>query len=248
MIVKSKAIVLTSLKYGDTDLIVKCFTEEGIKSYLLKRIFKTKSKTPRNSPGQLNTAYFQPLTQLNITANHNNKGNLNSIREAGISYMYQSVSTDIYKQSIALFLAEVLALSLKEEERNKILFQYIETAFIWLDNHNSIANFHLLFLLNLSKYLGFYPESKNINANYFDLVEGIYCNYKPLNNYVLGENLIYFKSLIGIKFDDIERLELNSRSRKIVLNILLEYYELHLPGFKKPKSLNVLNEVFNEIS
>jgi len=248
MIVKSKAIVLTSLKYSDTDVIVKCFTEEGIKSYLLKRILKPKGKKPRNAPGQLNTAYFQPLTQLNITANHNNKGNLNSIREAGISYMYQSVSTDIYKQSIALFLAEVLALSLKEEERNKILFQYIETAFIWLDNHNSIANFHLLFLLNLSKYLGFYPESKNINANYFDLVEGIYCNYKPLNNYVLGENLIYFKSLIGIKFDDIERLELNSRSRKIVLNILLEYYELHLPGFKKPKSLNVLNEVFNEIS
>jgi DNA repair protein RecO (recombination protein O) len=248
MIVKSKAIVLTSLKYGDTDLIVKCFTEEGIKSYLLKRIFKPKSKKPRNAPSQLNTAYFQPLTQLNITANHNNKGNLNSIREAGISYMYQSVSTDIYKQSIALFLAEVLALSLKEEERNKILFQYIETAFIWLDNHNSITNFHLLFLLNLSKYLGFFPESKNINANYFDLVEGIFCDYKPLNNYVHGENLIYFKSLIGIKFDDIERLELNSRSRKIILNILLEYYELHLPGFKKPKSLNVLNEVFNEIS
>jgi DNA repair protein RecO (recombination protein O) len=248
MIVKTKAIVLTSLKYSDTDLIVKCFTEEGVKSYLLKRIFKFKSKKPTLSSRHLNIAYFQPLTQINISANHNNKGNLNSIREAGISYLYQTVATDIYKQSIAIFLAEVLTQSLQEEQKNKILFQYIETAFIWLDNHNSTANFHLIFLLNLTKYLGFYPEVKDKNANYFDLAEGIFSDYKPLNNFVFGNELIYFKSLIGINFDDIERLRLNSKSRKIVLNILLGYFELHLPGFKKPKSLSVLNEVFNEIS
>jgi DNA repair protein RecO (recombination protein O) len=197
---------------------------------------------------KINVAYFQPLTQLNITANHNSKGNLNSIREAGISYLYHTVATDIYKRSIALFLAEVLSLSLHEETKNETLFQYIETAFIWLDNHGSTANFHLLFLLSLTKYLGFYPETKDKKANYFDLVEGYFSNKKPLNNYVFGEKLFYFKSLIGINFDDIERLQLNSKSRKIILNILMEYFELHIPGFKKPKSLNVLNEVFNEIS
>jgi len=248
MIVKTKAIVLTSLKYGDSDLIVKCFTEEGVKSYLLKRIYKLKSNKSRLSSRHINIAYFQPLTQLNITANHNNKGSLNSIREVGISYLYQTVSTDIYKQSIAIFLAEVLSQSLQEEEKNKILFQYIETALIWLDNHESTANFHLIFLLNLTKYLGFYPETKDKKAKYFDLVEGIFGDNKPLNNYVFGNELFYFKSLIGINFDVIERLQFNSKSRKIVLNILLEYFELHLPGFKKPKSLNVLNEVFNEIS
>ncbi len=248
MIVKTKAIVLTSLKYGDSDLIVKCFTEEGVKTYLLKRIFKLKSKKARLQTRNINIAYFQPLTQLNIIANHNNKGSLNSIREAGISYLYHTLATDIYKQSIAIFLAEVLTQSLQEEEKNKILFQYIEAAFIWLDNHDSTANFHLIFLLNLTKYLGFYPATNDKNANYFDLVEGLFSDYKPLNNYVFGKELIYFKSLIGIKFDDNERLHLNSKSRKIVLNILLEYFELHLPGFKKPKSLNVLNEVFNEIS
>ncbi len=248
MIVKTKAIVLTSVKYGDTDLIVKCFTEEGIKSYLLKRIFKPNNKRSRTTAKQLNIAYFQPLSLLYLTANHNNKGNLNSIREVGISYMYQSVSIDIYKQSIALFLAEVLVLCLKEEESNTTLFQFIETSFIWLDNHESTANFHLLFLLSLSKFLGFYPETQNKTANYFDLTEGLFCDYKPTFNFVSGNKLIYFKSLIGIKFDDMVRLRLNSKSRKIVLNILLEYFELHLPGFKRPKSLNVLNEVFNENS
>ncbi len=238
MLVSTKAIVLTSLKYGEADLIVKCFTEEGVKTYMLKRILKLKSK-------KVNIAYFQPLTQLKLTAIHNNKGNLNSIREARISYLYQSISINIFKQSIALFLAEVLSNALQEEEKNTTLFQYIETAFIWLDNHDNTANFHILFLLNLTKYLGFYPEMKENNAQYFDLTEGYFTNNKPLNNSVFGEKLILFKSIIGINFDVMERLQLNSNSRTMVLDILLEYYELHLPGFKKPKSLDVLKEVFN---
>ncbi|MCK4561604.1 MAG: DNA repair protein RecO [Flavobacteriaceae bacterium] len=241
MLVSTKAIVLTSLKYGEADLIVKCFTEEGVKTYMLKRILKSKSK-------KVNIAYFQPLTQLKLTAVHNNKGNLNNIREARISYLYQSISINIFKQSIALFLAEVLSNALQEEEKNPTLFQYIETAFIWLDNHDNTANFHILFLLNLTKYLGFYPEMREKDAKYFDLTEGYFTNKKPFNNVVLGEKLILFKSIIGINFDVMEQLQLNSKSRTIVLEILLEYYELHLPGFKKPKSLHVLKEVFNEIS
>jgi len=241
MLVKTKAIVLTSLKYGESDLIVKCFTEEGVKSYLLKRILKSKSKKVNIA---VSIAYFQPLTLLNLTANHNNKGNLNSIQEARISYLYQTISTNIFKQSIVLFLAETLSNSLYEEEKNPRLFQFIETALIWLDTHENTANFHLLFLLNLTKYLGFYPETKEKNSQYFNLAEGYFTNVKSLNHYIYGEKLFLFKSLIGINFDVIERLHLNSKTRKIILNILLDYYELHLPGFKKPKSLNVLKEVF----
>ena len=243
MIVKTKAIVLTSIKYGDADLIVKCYTEEGLKTYLIKRIFKSKSKKS-SAAKKLNIAYFQPLTHLNLTANHNNKGNLNSIREVGVSYLYQSVATDILKQSIALFLAEVLSFTLKEEEKNEILFQYIETSLIWLDNHSNTANFHLLFLLNLSKYLGFYPEIKDLKPSYFDLMEGVFTNNKPLTDYVTGDKLILYKSLFGINFDAIERLQLNAKTRIILLEILLHYYKLHIPGFKTPKSLNVLKNVF----
>ena len=237
MLVRTKAIVLTGLKFGESDLIVKCFTEEGIKTYLLKRIFKSKSK-------KINIAYFQPLTQLRLTGNHNSKGSLNSIKEARINYVYRTISYDVFKQSIALFLAETLAHSLFEEERNPELYEYIETAFLWLDTHDKTSNFHILFLLNLTKYLGFYPEQGNINYSYFDLREGVFTNRKPLNNGIYGEKLILFKSLIGINFDVIGKLRLNSKSRIIMLDILLDYYELHLPAFKKPKSLEVLKEVF----
>ena len=237
MLVKTKAIVLTSLKYGESDLIVKCFTEEGVKSYLLKRILRSKNK-------KINVAYFQPLTQLRITANHNSRGNLNSIREARINHLYQTIPFNVLKQSIVLFLAETLAYSLYEEEKNPGLYQYIETALVWLDTHERTSNFHILFLLNLTKYLGFYPETENLNYAYFDLREGVFTNKKPLNNSVSGEKLIMFKSLIGINFDVVGQLGLNSRSRNLMLDILLDYYELHLPAFKEPKSLNVLKEVF----
>ena len=237
MLVKTKAIVLTSLKYGESDLIVKCFTEEGVKSYLLKRILRSKNK-------KINVAYFQPLTQLRITANHNSRGNLNSIREARINHLYQTIPFNVLKQSIVLFLAETLAYSLYEEEKNPGLYQYIETALVWLDTHERTSNFHILFLLNLTKYLGFYPEAEDLNYAYFDLREGVFTNKKPLNNSVSGEKLIMFKSLIGINFDVVGQLGLNSRSRNLMLDILLDYYELHLPAFKEPKSLNVLKEVF----
>lgn len=241
MLIKTKAIVLTSLKYGEADLIVKCLTEHGVKSYLLRSIFRSKSK-------KLKIGYFQPLSQLDISAYHNKQGNLNKMTEASVYYLYQTLATDIYKQSIALFLAEVLAYALKEEEENPLQFQYIEASLKWLDLHDSFSNFHLVFLLELTKYLGFYPDTSMLSANFFDLEEGNFALSQPFRSFLTGNKLILFKSLIGIKFDDMLELKWNSDSRQTVLDILLEYYELHLPGFMKPRSLKVLKEVFNEIS
>lgn len=241
MQIKTKAIVLTSIKYGEADLIVKCLTEEGVKSYLIRSIFRSKSK-------KLQIGYFQPLSQLDVTAYHNNKGNLNKMSEARVSYLYGSIGSNVFKQSIALFLAECLAYALREEERNPGLFEYIETSLKWLDQHDSYANFHLIFLWYLSKFLGFFPDLEGYKKNYFDLDEGTFTERRPLGNYVDGDKLILFKSIIGIKFDDMQGLKWSSESRHEILKILLNYYELHLPGFKKPRSLKVLKEVFNEVS
>ncbi len=241
MLIKTKAIVLTSIKYGEADLIVKCLTEEGVKSYMIRSIFRSRSK-------KLKIGYFQALSQLDISAYHNKQGNLNKMTEASVSYLYQSLATNIYKQSIALFLAEVLAYALKEEEQNQVQFDFIESSLKWLDQHDSFANFHLVFMIQLTKYLGFYPEVENNGAAYFDLEEGIFTNSKPYRNFLSGKKLILFKSIIGIKFDIMVELKWNSEGRQIVLGILLDYYEFHLPGFKKPRSLKVLKEVFNEIS
>ena len=238
MIETTQALVINTIKYGDTSLIATCYTKSsGIKTYMLKGILKSKK-------AKIKPAYFQPLMQLHITANHNNKGTLNSIREVEVVTFYNSIYSDIKKQSIALFLAEILHYSIREEEQNQQLYQYLETSFLWLDTHNAISNFHLLFLLNLTKYLGFYPETDVLNASYFDLLEGNFTNQSNFST-VSGDNLVQFKKLLGINFDVLHRVDFNANNRQSVLSILIQYFELHLSGFKKPKSLNVLKSVFS---
>ena len=238
MIETTQAIVISTIKYGDTSLIATCYTKNcGIKTYMLKGVLKSRKS-------KIKPAYFQPLMQLNLIANHNNKGNLNSIRDIEVLHFYNSIYTDIKKQTIALFLSEVLHYSIREEEHNKSLYQYLETSFLWLDTHDDISNFHLLFLLNLTKFLGFYPEVNSRDNTYFDLLEGCFINHNKLNT-VSGENLFQFKKLLGINFDVLHTINFNASNRQAILSILIQYFELHLGGFKKPKSLDVLKSVFS---
>ena len=238
MIETTKAIVINTIKYGDSSLIVTCYTENcGLKTYMLKGVLSSKK-------GKLRTAYFQPLMQLNITANHNNKGRLNSMRDVEILQYYTSIYTNIKKQAIALFLAEIMYSSIREEEKNQTLFKYLDTAIQWLDTHDAIANFHLLFLLNFTKFLGFYPDSNLKQGNYFNLLEGNFTN-KPGINTLTGENIIHFKKLLGINFDVLQNVDFGAADRQALLLILIQYFELHLSGFKRPKSLNVLKAVFS---
>ncbi|MEH6680761.1 MAG: DNA repair protein RecO [Sediminicola sp.] len=239
MQVKTKAIVLSGLKYGETSLIVRAFTEHsGLKSYLLQGVFSSKK-------GKLKMAYFQPLMQLEIVASHKNKGTLERIVEARANYHYLSLHDNIAKNAMALFLAEMLSNSILEEERNGELFQFLEASLQWLDTHNEIANFHLYFLLRLTKYLGFYPDQTGMDAPYFDLVEGAFV-YKPsLHPIMEGENLAHFKLFLVTDFEGAHHIKMKKADRQDLLKQLVLYYGLHLQGFRKPRSLAVLNEVFS---
>ena len=144
-----------------------------------------------------------------------------------------------------LFLSEMLSSTIQEEEANEQLFSFLETSFIWLDTNDKTSNFHLLFLLNLSKFLGFYPDTTNINHSYFNLIDGNF-NESPLEKEVVfGDNLTQFKKLLGTNFDGIESINFNKKERQQVLQIIIRYFELHLDGFRRPKSLKVLETVFN---
>lgn len=237
MIVSTQAVVINALKYSDTSLIVKLFTQtDGIKSYLIKGAFGNKSK--------FKAAYFQSLNLLEIEASHNNKGTLNSLKEVRVHYHYQTIPTNIVKQTILMFLAEILNTSIIEEGSHDALFNFLETALIWLDTHDKTTNFHLLFLLSLTKYLGFYPETKINDDAFFNLTAGIFTNKRIVGESINTEELSLFKSLLGTNFDSIEQLKLTSHKRQQLLGILIQYYELHISGFKKPKSLPILKSIF----
>ncbi|MGC1516382.1 MAG: DNA repair protein RecO [Maribacter sp.] len=241
MQVTTKAIVLSALKYGDTSLIVKAFTaSDGIKSYLLRGVLTAKK-------GKLKAAYFQPLTQLEIVASHRNKGTLESLREAKPTYHYQTLYADMAKNAMTLFLAEVLGNSIKEEERNDALFEFLEASLQWLDIHKEVANFHLFFMVSLSRFLGFYPDVYQMDRPYFDLLEGEFTATESLNPMLRGENIYYFKAFLGTNFDAIHTIRMKKNNRQELMKSLLLYFELHLQGFRQPKSLAVLNEVFNNV-
>ena len=140
MLVETKALVLHSIKYKDSSLIAHCYTETlGIQSFMLKGILSAKK-------GKIRKANFQPLTLLKLQFKRKNIGGLNFIKELRVEQPYQSIYTSIEKNTIVLFLSEVLYKSLREEESNPLLFEYLENAVLWLDSHDTVANFHLLFL------------------------------------------------------------------------------------------------------
>jgi DNA repair protein RecO (recombination protein O) len=239
MLVTTNAIVLSKLRYSENDLIVKCYTEQlGVVSFLLRGVLKSKK-------GANKTAYFQLLSQLQLDIVYKDNRSLQNIKETKLNYSYTSLQTNVFKSAIVMFLAEVLSHTLHEEEQNETLYNYLETALRWLDTHTEYANFHLLFLLKLTKYLGFYPEEQHLDYNYFNLLDGTF-ETKPTSKYaVSGENLNLLKQLLGTKFVALSSIKISGAQRQSFLNMILLYFELHLGSFKTPKSLQILNQVFN---
>lgn len=233
------AIVLSKIKYSDSDLIIKCYSKEkGIVNFFAKNILKRKK-------GAVRASFFQPLWLLRIESSQKPNQSLYSIREVKTNKVYHSISTNVYKSSIVMFLAEVLSLTLKEEEPNIQLFEYLETAFQWLDHEDDFSNFHLLFLLNLTRYLGFYPKFPDKELSFFNLSSGTFSENKTDTYTISGEDLTLLYALKGTNFDTIKEIKLNSKQRHSFLSMLLLYFELHLGDFKQPKSLEVLNKVFS---
>ncbi len=237
MLVKTKAIVISSLKFQEKSLIVKCFTlSSGLKSYFVRDAFSSRKASQK-------IAYFQPFSILEIEAVHKNKGTLENFKEIKSAVPFQSIHTDIVKSTMVMFLSEMLHHSIQEEEKNEPLFVFLETALTWLDHHDEISNFHLILLLEITKYLGFYPDLSEVNMPHFEMNEGVFTLFQGAS--ILSEHETnLFKKLIDLKFDNDQKI-FHVVERQILLKILIDYYTLHLDGFKKPKSLEILKEVFS---
>lgn len=237
MQVKTKAIVISSIKFQEKSLIVKCFTQShGLKSYFVRDAFSGRKSNQK-------IAYFQPLTILEIEAVHKNKGTLENFKEIKISTPFQSIHSDIFKSTIVMFISEILHHSIHEEETNESLFSFLETALLWLDHHDEIANFHLILLLETTKYLGFYPDISDLDMPFFEMTEGVFTPFHAISSLTEHETNL-FRKLISLKLDNDQKI-FHVIERQIILKILIDYYSFHLDGFKKPKSLEVLKEVFS---
>ncbi len=237
MLVATQSIVLNAIRYQEKGLIVSCYTRShGIKKFFIASAFSG-GKNGNKS------AYFQPLTLLETQISLKNKGALEHFKEIRIGTPYSSIPFDIHKSSIALFLSEVLHYSIKENEADETLFDFLETALIWLDTHNDILNFHLIILYKITKFLGFYPNINPHQGNYFDLQNGTFSNEKNYHSLNEKESELFIK-LSTLNFNE-NTTSLTGQDRRNLLKILMDYYGLHIENFKKPKSLDVLKEVLS---
>ncbi|WP_242083947.1 DNA repair protein RecO [Aestuariivivens sediminis] len=239
MLISTKAIVLSKIKYRDSDLIIRCYTEKrGVVSVLLRNVLQSKR-------GHAKAAYFQLLSQLEVVMIYKENRALQTIKEMKTGYLYETIHTNIFKSAIAMFIAEVLSGVLQEEEENKILFSYLETTLQWLDSHSEYTNFHVLFLLKLTKYLGFYPDISTMGHPFFNLQEGKFVAREVHNHTISGENIVLLKQLLGTTFDDLNTVKIKSKQRQSFLDLMLRYFGMHLGHFKYPRSLPIFNQVFN---
>ena len=236
---KSKAIVLHSIKYGETSLIVNCFLYDiGVKSFVVKGVFNSKNK-------KFSKSYFLPLSIISINYSLKKNKDLGYIIDAKPTKIFTSLHIDLFKSSVIVFISELLNSVLKESPgSNKKLFKYLEYSLIWFDKSTQEVNFHLKVLVDLTKFIGFYPNIKEESHKFFDLGLGTSAQLKPIENYIEDPELKIFKNLLGTNFEDLNSMKIDNLLRAKMLGLMIDYYSLHLQMFKSPKSTNIFNEVF----
>jgi DNA repair protein RecO (recombination protein O) len=221
------------------------FTELfGLQSYIVNGI-RTISKK-----GSSKAVFFQPSALLDLVAYHHEYKNLQRIKEYKWAHLYQHIFSDVKKNSVALFIVELLTKCLKQPETNAELFYFTEDAMIHLDNAGSTvtANFPLFFALHLAVFFGFrITDQFSEEQHYLDLEEGMFTATQPQHLHYLDDQAAEVSSYIlkAQHPNELEDLKLNQEFRRFLLSSYETYYRLHVPDFGSMKTLPVLREMMN---
>ena len=246
MLHNTKGIVLRTVKYGETSVIVSIYTELfGIQSYLVNGVRKTSKRSTGSA------AAFQPGALLELVVYHNDLKQLHRIREYKWSFLYQHIFFDVKKNAVGLFMIELLQKSIKQPEQNEDLYSFIEDAFIHLDQAEDavVANFALYFALHLTIFFGFRIEdnSRHTNELILDLQEGVFTSVAPSHPHYISGQLAEITAhlLKAMQPSELKEIRLNQQTRRELLHAYEEFYRLHLPDFGRLKSLPVLQELLS---
>ena len=241
MIEKTRGIVLHQIKYSDSAFVVQLYTREfGRLSFFVKGV--------RNKKTGKQSVFFQPFFILDLVIYYKESREMQSLKELTVSFPSTGIQSDIKKTTVALFLAEVLINVLIEETPNKELYDFLEESITYFDrSEEGFANFHIAFLSGLSSYLGFEPALRSgIKDKYFDMLNGEFLPFPPAHgHYTEPEISDIMAAFFSSSYDKIKEIPLSGTMRNKVLETIIGFYSLHLPGLRKIKSLDVLKEVFS---
>jgi len=240
MLHKTKGIILHKIKYTDSGIIVQVYTRDfGRQSIMIKGMRSTKS-------GKHNVM-FQPMFILELVFYYKESRSVQLLKEFSAYHSPADIYADIRKSCIAVFLAEILTTVLREESPNFELFDYIEESVKYLDRcKTGYTNFHIAFLSGLSSYLGFEPGKRgDPHDKYFDLLNGTFVSLPPLHSaYANPEISDILAEFFSASFDNMSTIPLTGALRNEVLETIIRYFSIHLPGLKKINSIDVLKEIF----
>ena len=241
---KTKGIVLRTIKYGETSVVVTIFTELfGVQTYMVNGVRTTKKSSAKAN-------HFQPGAILDLVVYHNDLQTMQRIKEFKWDFLYQQVLSDVIKNSIALYMVELLQKCLHQPEQNTALFYFCEDVLIQLDAANKpiTANVALYFSLHLTHFFGFkmndeYDEEHSV----LDLKEGSFVAAQPLHpNFIDGDAALITSQLLKVMQPyELEDIKLHHDVRRKLLLHYQDYYALHIPDFGQMKTLMILHEVLS---
>ena len=240
MIIKTRAIVLHSFKFGENKIIVDLFTEEhGRVSFVTKISSSAKAKIKKQ--------YFQPFSILDVEYDYRQKQGLQKFKYVGIAFPFVSVPFDQYKMVISLFLAEFTFYAIRGEQKNTPLFGYVMNSLKWLDSCSSgFSNFHLVYMIHLLKFIGFYPNLDDYEKGfYFDLRSGCYISMPPFHReYLSADDTSLLSTFCRMDYSNMHFFKMSHIDRNRLVDVVLSYYRLHVPKFPELKSYDVLKELY----
>jgi len=241
MLEKTRGIVLHQIKYTDSGIVTQIYTRKfGRQSFLIKGM--------RNRKTGKHNINFQPLFILDMELYYKAAREMQTLKEFSVSFAPFDIYSNIKKSSVAIFLGEVLTSVLKEETPHQEMFEYIEESIMHFEScKEGFANFHIAFLAGLSSFLGFEPHPRlEKEDQFFDMLNGIFVPVPPVHgNYANEEITNILADFFVASYDSIGNISLSGKMRNDILETLLRFYSLHLPGLKRIKSLEILKEVFS---
>jgi len=243
MIENTKGVVLRTIKYSETSIIAQIYTQVfGLESFMINGVRQTKAKHAR--------ALLQPLSLLEMVVYYKANRDIQRMKEYKSAYVFQSVPFDTVKSVLALFMAEVLYKSVKEEVSNKELFEFIEQCIQQLDQQTEgLAYQPLLFLIRLSHYLGFYPNNNYLagERSFFDLQEGVFVDRAARSPRYMQTDLafVFHQLLKSEKEPSPKPTVIARKQRQVLLSSLLRFYDFHVSNFGVLNSVSILREVLS---
>lgn len=240
MLTTTRAIVLHTIRYGDGQVIVDLLTEQLGRMQAIVHISKSRK-------GQMKKQLFQPATLLDLELDHRERANLQRLRSARITLAYTTIPMSAVKMAQAMFCAEFLSYVSRGETDCGLLFNYVADSMAWLDAATGpTANFHLVFMLRLSRFVGFYPNLDDYaDGSWFDLREGRFTMSQPLHNDVVGPaEAAMLSKLMRMNYQTMHLFRMSHNDRNHITELIVNYYRLHTPQMPEMKTLGVLRELF----